>query len=124
MRPGSNDGLAWDWWIDIGVQYWQIVGILIKVCQLIDVLTMDWQRIGIGMMCGCRIGKLSDWSWIDIGLGMNWLSIANQLEMDLFWFGTGLSMNWRRPGCGDLAPDWDGLALDRHRTGDGLTSDR
>ena len=53
---------------------------------------------------------------------MNWLSIANQLEMDLFWTGTGLSIIWRRPGCGDLPPDWDGLALGRHRIVDGLMS--
>ena len=60
---------------------------------------------------------------------MNGLLIANQLEMDLRWIGTGLPINWRRPCFGDwhfsdLAPDWDRLALDRHRTGDGSTSDR
>ena len=73
LRPGSNDGFAWDWWIDIGVQYWQIVGILIQDCQLIVVLTMDWQRIDMGPMCECRIGELLQTnSGISHGQTLDW----------------------------------------------------
>ena len=41
----------------------------------VDVVRMQaWQMIA---------NRLRDWSWIDIGLGMNGLLIENRLEMDL-----------------------------------------
>ena len=126
---------------------WYHIYELVDDCRWIGRPKMDWWLLELNwyrisklveywkLIAGLNAGLvndanlLRDWSWIDIGLGMNGLSIDNGLEMDLCWIGTGLPMNWRRSGCGDwhvsgLAPYWDGLALDRHRIGDGLKSDR
>ena len=64
------------------------------------------------------------------GLVMDWHWIGNEWATDCQSIGNVFVLNWHWIACfgdwhfSDLAPDWDGLALDRHRTGDGLTSDR
>ena len=93
---------------------------------------MDWQRIGIGMMCECRIGKLLQTnSGIGHGHTLDWQCIGYQLPINCKWICSGVELDCQLFGdaqvvgiCQQIVMGWHlvdiGLSMDWHQFGTGL----